>query len=144
MLNNSLTNCEKAFPKITHKRSLTQTPDTKLKPPARPLVMLCFMIAKITGPTEKSKIILIARPCNNALIIKKIGDFIFGEDRKKLLLFINWYCTAWLAIHDAFCHRPQFFSGLEISCFSDRQFTATFYHNSFINKIIYWQLSNIF
>jgi len=106
ILNNSLTNCEKAFPKITHRRSLTQTPATKLKPPARPLVMLCFMIAKITGPTEKSKIILIARPCSNALIIKKIGDFIFGEDRKKLFLFINWYGTARLTIHDAFCYWP--------------------------------------
>jgi hypothetical protein len=55
------THSEKALLPVTNNISLTQTPITKLKPPSRPLFKLCFMIVKMTGPTDKAR----KNPSNN-------------------------------------------------------------------------------
>ena len=64
-----ITSSEKALLKITQSRSLSQTPATKLKPPALPLLMLCFIIVNAAGPTENISSKLIAKPLTSASII---------------------------------------------------------------------------
>src|SRR6478736_3673150 len=61
-----ITSSEKALLKITQSRSLNQTPATKLKPPALPLLILCLMIVNAAGPTEKISNKLIAKPFTKA------------------------------------------------------------------------------
>ena len=46
---------ENIFDINTNKKSLTQTPATKLIPPAFPLLMLCLTTVMITGPTDSAR-----------------------------------------------------------------------------------------
>ena len=46
---------EKKLLKNTKRISLNQTPATKLNPPFIPLFILCLMMVKITGPTDKAR-----------------------------------------------------------------------------------------
>ena len=49
--------------------SLIQTPTIKLRPQRRPWFIVCLMVVNITGPTEKIKSKLMAKPFNKASIM---------------------------------------------------------------------------
>ena len=55
-------NCVKTLQIVNKVISLVETPATKMYPARRPLVRLCFRMAKMTGPMEILKIIPSKRP----------------------------------------------------------------------------------
>jgi hypothetical protein len=62
------TSSEKRLLKTTSKKSLIQTPITKLNPPALPLLMLCLMMVNMTGPTDITSNNPIATPLSIASV----------------------------------------------------------------------------
>lgn len=106
--NNAFTHSENALLRIINSISLTHTPATKLNPPSLPLFKLCLMMVKITGPTDKARILPSANPFSNASImckfrnVKILVPVTFGRNfinssiyKRHDCLVIDQHCTGY-------------------------------------------------
>ena len=111
---NLVTNSEKTLLNKTHKRSLSHTPATKLKPPSFPLLILCLIMVKITGPTDIANKRPIAKPLSKASIITNLYNIknaamqVSNQTLKWLQYIMQKFIERFL-LSEIFSNLPAFF-----------------------------------